>query len=837
MSLSNIKDSGGYSVYNKIKGNFTELGLLDISKATSPEGVYAQLVGTGGVDVPYLTSAEYDFPTEADDTFTFYVDALKDTSNATNVLEVIIKNNDNVNGVIVALMVNNGYVELRSNTGYSDAEVVAEDRGNTWRLNVTFPTNNVTSPLESLRFNMDTIADTLSTFAPLADGDTNTVKILGFDTIVLPSIPKEVTGILPADIPSVTATYSAEGTNAIGTLPPATGSQVKIYVSVEAGGGTSAIIPTTGESINGAIDAKYSFLAVGEVIMLIDTGVGKWSLQTIGSSTASDLQEYYSGMEAIFSVTATAWAAIEPGVEVTLPEVGTYVLEVNTYTYAYGDNPFIFFRLYDKTESVEIENLKLLYSYDNSTSEINRGKNFSKIYYTTTAPNTVVSLETYYQNATTKYVRQASIRAYKKQTKTVIMAGMAEVEPLHYVSLTGYSPSNGAYLMDIVPVSNIATVTSFIPSSTDTDDKFGMVDTANKKFIIRKAGRYTVSADVTGTWGSDATHIQVSVNGIRVHQLQEGNNGDLDTGDGKNMTMSTVNLGELSVDDEVIVGIYAHSGSHYYGKFNMLLQQVSAGTVTHPEMVQVKPLTSCILSLTTSYYGSSSTDSHATVGHNNGITVDTSNAYNRITLKAGIEYKVMAFVNHGNNNGAAYGVLEAYDYTNGASIVRSTAIGCNINSSLSTALNTSYITPVTDIQVGIKGTMVENVGTYISVEEIPTHSVVPSAPIVLPYSTTAIETGRRWIDGKMIYEVVIPFDAVTSSGVSIGNIGANTKLIRTEIVFYGNDLDASDYQYSGLSNETHKAHVFLINSTGSVMYYKTSYSVYESGYVFVQFTK
>ncbi len=90
-------------------------------------------------------------------------------------------------------------------------------------------------------------------------------------------------GILPAAI-TAQGIYTAEGTNATSPLYASTGSQDRVMItSVAAGVGTVITVPV-GESLNGSVDGTYTTQSDGELLLFIDNGVGKWTVQVVGAS-------------------------------------------------------------------------------------------------------------------------------------------------------------------------------------------------------------------------------------------------------------------------------------------------------------------------------------------------------------------------------------------------------------------------------------------------------------------------------------------------------------------------------------------------------------------------
>ena len=104
------------------------------------------------------------------------------------------------------------------------------------------------------------------------------------------------------------------------------------------------------------------------------------------------------------------------------------------------------------------------------------------------------------------------------------------------------------------------------------------------------------------------------------------------------------------------------------------------------------------------------------------------------------------------------------------------------------------------------------------------------------YSTTEIDTGKKWIDGKKIYRKVINFGALPN---------ATTKEINTDITNIDRVISISGYAYDGSntfiplphSNPNPVSLVFLKN-TGKIQVQTTiNRSSFTESYIILEYTK
>lgn len=109
---------------------------------------------------------------------------------------------------------------------------------------------------------------------------------------------------------------------------------------------------------------------------------------------------------------------------------------------------------------------------------------------------------------------------------------------------------------------------------------------------------------------------------------------------------------------------------------------------------------------------------------------------------------------------------------------------------------------------------------------------------VKEYSTTEINTGNKWVDGKTIYRKVVTFGALTNSADNVvGTISNVNKVIPplTGIAYRGGmavtlpNVERGNFEWSiGLGfNKT----------TGQIIVSKAGYGTYDSGYVYIEYTK
>jgi hypothetical protein len=110
-------------------------------------------------------------------------------------------------------------------------------------------------------------------------------------------------GSLPAAITN-SGVYTADGVNTTSSLPPATGSQDRVFVTTTSTHGNAIIHPQAGEQLNDVTDGTYTTSLDNEITLFIDNEAGKWIYQSLGKATEP------SGL---YKGSATTLAAIPSG--------------------------------------------------------------------------------------------------------------------------------------------------------------------------------------------------------------------------------------------------------------------------------------------------------------------------------------------------------------------------------------------------------------------------------------------------------------------------------------------------------------------------------------------
>ena len=564
-------------------------------------------------------------------------------------------------------------------------------------------------------------------------------------------------GVLPVTVLEQ-GIYTADGTNASSELPASSGSQSRVMVTSNAAGVGTVITVPAGESLNGSVDGSYTTQSDGEMVLFLDNGVGEWTAQVIGASQQTDLNTLSITMDSFGSALSTL--SVNGGYDVvqldtaslnTLSKGGGLIVTGNTVVVGKTGTYYLSLSTSSNTTNAAFaiyKNGATLISGNTSTDFTNR--------------NTVDGIVGLTEGDVLEFGATGtlgggfytpSIIVNELPSTTSVLAGMVV-------------PTDLSQLQAFLSANQLAVAADAV-NWDDIDFNKGSkieLNTTNGQVTLQK-GSYTLSATLSPSSSSGFSFSWYDVtNSSLVGSPTTANSGGLGKG-------SATNNHDVNVETETVFelrfinvsgSISAYASSSDWGGASLRVRELPTSTVVNPEGLVPEDL---------HFYGTSSstggtTASSATFKFSDAALDVKNDAHG---LLVGDTLVIQ--------NSGSYKIDFSY-YNTSSNPVGDRVIKVNGNPVSATFANTSMVLSLRwagDLNAGDVITIDYNGAAFawrggsFTLQQISTKTVLVQ-PTTDAYSETEILTGRKWIDGKDVYEKVCVFSSMGNNGLLVAGV-------------------------------------------------------------------